>query len=223
MSEGTSESKTLLSNFDILSSRVIPSNHLRDARSADQRYAANAITLPPMDMYSNLLPTDAAAMLDHLTPTILPSTESGKAFNKHWRGRYGLTESEQEELWATKNPDTIPEAIAKGEAITKAKGKAEQEAREEKKVVELKFKTYEGELRTVNANVGDTLLQVARANDLPSMEGSCGGNLGMSLFTLFPSSLSPVSRLHLPKPYSPLGHLYLPLSTSASLPLSLSP
>jgi hypothetical protein len=123
-----------------------------------------------MDMYSNLLPTDASAMLDHFTPPTLPSADPGKAFNTHWRGRYGLTESEQEELWAIKNPHAASEA------------KAKDEVEEEKKVVELKFKTYEGELRTVKASIGDTLLHVARANDLPSMEGSCGGNLGMSLY-----------------------------------------
>jgi hypothetical protein len=143
-----------------------------------------------MDMYSNLLPTDASAMLDHLTLSKPPTTESGKTFNKHWRGRYGCTESEQEEIWAIKNPHIILEAIAKGEA----KGKAEREAKVGEKV-ELKFKTYEGELRTVNANIGDTLLQVARANELPSMEGSCGGNLGMSLFSLF-SFLCPRPSYH---------------------------
>jgi len=183
------------------------------------RYAANAIILPQMDMYSNLLPTDASAMLDHLTPPTLPSIDSGKTFNGHWRGRYGLTESEQEEIWTIKNPHTIHEATAKGEAITKAKGKAEQEPREERKMVELKFKTYEGELRTVKASVGDTLLQVARTNDLPSMEGSCGGNLGMSPF--YPSSLLPsllLSALDFQKPlFTPLTPLSPPLHLSLIL------
>lgn len=139
--------------------------------SADDRYAANAIILPQMDMYSNLLPTDATAMLDYLSPSTSAdlTSDTPKSFNTHWRGRYGCTESEQEEIWITKNGssgiDTSP---------------AKEEAKEAKKVVELKFKTYEGDLRVVEANIGDTLLQVARANDLPSMEGSCGGNLGMS-------------------------------------------
>jgi hypothetical protein len=175
---GTSESiRSFLSSH--LSSQSL--NHMTyDRGRANDRYAANAIVLPQMGMYSNLLPTDASAMLDHLTPLKQPIAESGKTFNKHWRGRYGCTESEQEELWAIKNQsllrtDTTP---------------VKEETREEKKV-ELKFKTYEGELRVVKASIGDTLLQVARANDLPSMEGSCGGNLGMSLYRsplLFPSS-----------------------------------
>jgi hypothetical protein len=198
MSAGTSKSiRCFLSSH--LSSLSL--NHMTyDGGRADDRYAANAIVLPQMDMYSNLLPTDASAMLDHHTPSTLSSTDSGKTFNKHWRGRYGCTESEQKEIWATKihslsRTDTTP---------------VKEETREEKKVVELKFKTYEGELRTVKASIGDTLLQVARANDLPSMEGSCGGNLGMSLlpFSLLPSPLFPA--LVFQKPHLPPGHIYIP-------------
>jgi len=139
-----------------------------------------------MDMYSNLLTTDATAMLDHLSSStsVDLTSDTPKSFNAHWRGRYGCTESEQEALWTTKNgslsnPDITP---------------AKEEAKEAKKVVELKFKTYEDELRVVEANIGDTLLQVARANDLPSMEGSCGGNLGTSLSPLLiPSPPRPVT------------------------------
>jgi len=82
-------------------------------------------------------------------------------------------------MWATLNP-----SASIGESAQTSKGNSEK-----KKTVQLKFRTFEGDLRTVNANVGDTLLQVARANELPSMEGSCGGNLGMS-FTAFHSSSS---------------------------------
>jgi hypothetical protein len=199
MSVGTSES-ILPIPFHIPSSHhpslwTILSPHMK--RMLISRYAANAIILPRMDMYSNLLPTDASAMLDHLTPTTLPSADPVKTFNKHWRGRYGLTESEQEEIWAIKNPHAASEA------------KAKEEVKEERKVVELKFKTYEGELRTVKASIGDTLLQVARANDLPSMEGSCGGNLGMSPFTLFPSLPSSC-------PLSTSKNLFHPLDISIS-------
>jgi ferredoxin len=42
----------------------------------------------------------------------------------------------------------------------------------------LVFKTWEGELKNVAAKEGETLLQVARREDLPSMEGVCGGHLG---------------------------------------------
>jgi hypothetical protein len=128
-------------------------------------------------MYSNLLPSDAAAMLDHLTNPTNPSQ-----FNDHWRGRYGCSDIDQENIWASTNPS--PSTI--DPSVSKSKGDEEKV----KVTVELRFKTYEGELRTVKANVGDTLLRVARANDLPSMEGSCGGNLGMSSVLLSTSLFS---------------------------------
>ena len=43
----------------------------------------------------------------------------------------------------------------------------------------LKFRTYEGEVREVEGREGETLLQVAKKGDLPAMEGTCGGNLGV--------------------------------------------
>ena len=128
-------------------------------------------------------------MLDYLSPSTSAdlTSDTPKPFDNHWRGRYGCTESEQEAIWTTKN------GSFSNSDITPAK----EEATEAKKVVELKFKTYEGELRVVGANIGDTLLQVARANDLPSMEGSCGGNLGTSPSPLLiPSLLRPMIPQH---------------------------
>jgi hypothetical protein len=129
-----------------------------------------------MDMYSNLLPSDAESMIDHLLPSS-PKNKNEKdvsPFYIHWRGRYGLTESEQHALWSTIDPSS-------------SSSKPEPESKSEmgKKKVILQFKTFEGEIRDVEAEIGDTLLQVARKADLPSMEGSCGGNLGM-LCHVFP-------------------------------------
>jgi len=138
-------------------------------------------------MYSNLLPTDASAMLDHLS---LSTPINPPTFNTHWRGRYGLTESEQEEIWATKNPDSTSKSRTNSNTTPTPRSTSNTTSAKARKKVELKFRTYEGELRTVEASIGDTLLQVARANDLPSMEGSCGGNLGMSLFYSLQQSTS---------------------------------
>jgi hypothetical protein len=144
-------------------------------RVLTNRYAANAIILPSLDMYSNLLPTDASAMLDHLTASY--SNTNRSQFNKHWRGRYGSTEEEQAKIWASINPD--PGADLEIESKKQA-------------TVPLRFKTFEGEIKVVDAKIGDTLLQVARQWDLPSMEGSCGGNLGTSPLS-FPSRFSDLS------------------------------
>jgi hypothetical protein len=149
------------------------SNH--PCRVLTSRYAANAIVLPQMDMYSNLLPTDASAMLDHLTTSY--SNPDKSQFNKHWRGRYGSTEEEQTKIWTSLNPD--PGADSEIESKKQA-------------TVSLRFRTFEGEIKVVDAKIGDTLLQVARQWDLPSMEGSCGGNLGTSLLS-FPSRFSDLS------------------------------
>ena len=106
-------------------------------------------------------------MLDHLTTSNSKTDKS--QFNKHWRGRYGHTEEEQAKIWASINPE--PEIVGEGLA----------ESSTAAATVPLRFKTFEGETKVVDAKIGDTLLQVARQWDLPSMEGSCGGNLGMSL------------------------------------------
>jgi hypothetical protein len=134
-----------------------------------------------MDMYSNLLPSDAESMIDHLLPSS-PKNKNEKdvsPFYIHWRGRYGLTESEQHALWSTIDPTPISPSSS---------AEPEPESEMGKKKVILQFKTFEGEIREVEAEIGDTLLQVARKADLPSMEGSCGGNLGM---LCFPSSTLP--------------------------------
>lgn len=46
--------------------------------------------------------------------------------------------------------------------------------------VQLRFKTFEGEIKEVEASVGETLLQVGKREGLPAIEGVCGGKLGKS-------------------------------------------
>jgi hypothetical protein len=177
-----SSSKTVTFRTTVQELRVFVTCSLdHPCRVLTNRYAANAIVLPSLDMYSNLLPTDASGMLDHLTTS--HSDTNMSQFNKHWRGRYGSTEEEQAKIWASINPDPILPTVANPEV-------------EPKKVatVSLRFRTFEGEIKVVDARIGDTLLQVARQWDLPSMEGSCGGNLGMSL----PFTSSRLSPLFLP-------------------------
>ena len=134
-------------------------------------------------------------MLDHLTTSHSKTDKS--QFNKYWRGRYGHTEEEQAKIWASINPD--PETVGEGLGTSSTATAT----------VPLRFKTFEGEIRVVDAKIGDTLLQVARQWDLPSMEGSCGGNLGMSLGST---------------PIPAYRHLLLPalFSSPASLPILLT-
>jgi hypothetical protein len=127
-------------------------------------------------MYSNLLSSDTSAFLDHLLTTQTAEVDDPKSpFWAHWRGRYGASTEEQERFWASVDPAPP--------------GPSAQEVTPPARRVTLRFKTWEGEEKSVDASVGETLLQVARRADLPSMEGSCGGNLGK------PSYLSAMFRL----------------------------
>ena len=129
------------------------------------RYAANAILLPSLDMLSNLTLEHAPAIISH----ILTGRPRASGMWEHWRGRYGLTEAQQAAVWEKVKPGNVEE------------GKADQPGTKEitpgKKVL-LRFRTYDGEVKEVDAEIGQTLLDVGKANGLPSLEGVCGGNLG---------------------------------------------
>lgn len=170
------------------------------------RYAANAIVLPSLDMYSNLLSTDAPTMIDHLLSTNTtaspttgqeptkpvaeiestagesPRTEMtghqvSSPFWAHWRGRYGSSEEDQARIWSSIDPsDPGSSSKLSGRAISQPLSSEDR-----KQEVSLVFRTWEGEKRTVSAFLGDSLLEVARRKDLPSMEGTCEGNLGASV------------------------------------------
>lgn len=121
-------------------------------------YAANAILLPSLDMLSNLTSEHAPAILSH----VLTGRPKGSGMWDHWRGRYGLTEAQQGDVWASVDAGYGQAAL---DAVSK-------------ETVRLRFQTYDGEVREVDAELGRSLLEVGKANDLPSLEGVCGGNLG---------------------------------------------
>lgn len=117
-------------------------------------------------------------MLDHLLRQSPATGTLGRStFWAHWRGRHGASEEEQARFWATVDPSR-PSSISPADTPVSA------EPTTAKDPVNLVFRTWEGEKRIVPAYHGETLLQVARREDLPSMEGTCGGNLGTSHFTL---------------------------------------
>lgn len=91
----------------------------------------------------------------------------------HWRGRYGLTEGAQAEVWAKVDPASESE-----DAEVKQSRIQEVPTADTPTVVQLRFKTFEGEIKEVEAKVGENLLQVGKRHNLPSIEGVCGGNLG---------------------------------------------
>ncbi|WVQ95440.1 hypothetical protein IAU59_002537 [Kwoniella sp. CBS 9459] len=145
------------------------------AHVGGHKYAANAILLPSLDMLSNLTAEHAPALVSH---ALFPSKGS---LWSHWRGRYGLTEDQQAEVWSRMS-----------EVGNKDTTKVEQTFEERKsQQVTLRFKTFEGEEKVVRAGVGESLLEVGKKHDLPSLEGVCGGNLECATCHLYMSQDPP--------------------------------
>ncbi|BEJ10914.1 hypothetical protein CspHIS471_0103360 [Cutaneotrichosporon sp. HIS471] len=119
------------------------------------KWAANALLLPSMDMLSNLRASDAAAVA-----SFNQNRDSKSAMWAHWRGRLGLNDEQQARVWERIQRNFAPASE------TKLSGER----------VPLTFRTFEGEIKNVEGRVGDSLLVVAHENDLPAMEGTCGGN-----------------------------------------------
>lgn len=116
-------------------------------------------------MFSNLATSHAERLVSHAIG------EKDELW-ENWRGRFGLSEEDQLKLWETVDPSRIPRSQAQTDsAQSQDAGAAAEE-------VLLRFKTWEGVVREVQAKIGQTLLEVGKANDLPSLEGTCGGNLG---------------------------------------------
>lgn len=130
------------------------------------RWAANALLVPSLDMLSNLSTSDAKSIVEH----VANHRPRSSPMWWHWRGRIGLTEDEQAALWAKIEKHLPPRVDVSTDSTSVTPNTAPS--------VPLTFRTYEGEKRSVPARLGDSLLQVGKANDLPSLEGTCGGNLG---------------------------------------------
>ncbi|ORY26809.1 Sucrase/ferredoxin-like-domain-containing protein [Naematelia encephala] len=153
------------------------------AHVGGHKWAANAILIPSLDMLSNLTAEHAPALISHI---INDRPKQGPMWN-HWRGRYGLSELQQEDVWRRLQQEVIFGADTKTEADVAVSGaerkKVEAEVSvhgtdaTEKTKVMLRFKTWEGEVREVDASLGQNLLQVGKDHDLPALEGVCGGNL----------------------------------------------
>ena len=149
------------------------------------RWAANAIILPSLDLFSNLDTSHAHTLISHV---ITGRPKHGSLWT-HWRGRYGLSEEEQGALWAEVNPDRRGQE--QGQRLGQGQGDIEGRLQVREQVeqgqgrvekVVLRFKTWEGQVKDVEASLGEDILQLGLKNRLPAIEGVCGGNLGKSSF-----------------------------------------
>lgn len=118
-----------------------------------------------MTFLSNLRPTHAPLLMDHLTN---PTKESIKAelWRSHFRGLIGVPVDSQVAAYeAALHPST---AESEG---TLAKQR-------ERKRLPVRFMTADGTTHDVYGYEGESLMEIAKREELGAVEGTCGGHLG---------------------------------------------
>lgn len=123
-------------------------------------------------MISNLRPEHVPALISW----IIEGRDKGSDMWQHWRGRYGLTEIEQAGVWGGVGWAHKEEKLFEDAGLRESQGKEVEDQK-----VAMRFKTFEGEIRDVQAGLGETLLTVGKRETLPAIEGVCGGKLGKSI------------------------------------------
>ncbi|KAJ3175975.1 hypothetical protein HDU87_005640 [Geranomyces variabilis] len=119
------------------------------------KLAGNAIVYPSGDWYGLMQANDAGTLLDAVV-------QDEVIWNK-WRGRIAMHKEEQTELYlAASKAGTHQQA-----APTSAAGET----------VEMTFILPNDTEKTFQMPLGASLMEVGRDNEMPNIEGTCGGNL----------------------------------------------
>ncbi|KAI8821649.1 Sucrase/ferredoxin-like-domain-containing protein [Fimicolochytrium jonesii] len=121
------------------------------------KHAGNAVVYPAGNWYGLLEKEDAGKLLD--------SALENKVLWDKWRGRLGLTKEEQEGIYRTE--------------ISKSSAGAESQPNPaaSQETISLTYILPDNATETFEVPVGARLMEIGRDNDLPSLEGTCGGNL----------------------------------------------
>ena len=138
------------------------------------KWAANALVYPHGDWYGNLRTSDAPLLLRAaLAPASsrhdLDDLRERLVLWPRWRGRLGLTQAEQREHMNEWGPPVVYTA----HITPRARGGPSAAPSQ----VPLRFRSYAGEWFEVMGTIGESLMEVARRHDLPSIEATCGGSL----------------------------------------------
>jgi hypothetical protein len=119
-------------------------------------------------MISNLRPQHAPDLLSW----VLKGRDKSDDMWQFWRGRYGLSETEQAGVWGSVG-------WAHGEE-KRFEDQAKVQTQQIGEKVIMRFKTFDGDLKEVTATIAETLLAIGKREGLPAIEGVCGGKLGTS-------------------------------------------
>lgn len=127
------------------------------------RWAANVLVYPSGDWFGNIRPKDIPALLKVYADGA--SLERTSLFANHWRGRMGLRQDEQKELHLKATQPAQPPSPT---PILQPRDRGSPT---------VPFLTWEGKIMNVEADEGQTLMEIAKEAGLPSIEGVCDGKL----------------------------------------------
>lgn len=142
------------------------------AHVGGHRWAANALLLPSLDMFSNLDAGGARAFARFVSSA---GAENVREW-EHWRGRMGYDDLTQARLALGVDRLLAPNAAPL--PPSSARALEPQTLREKYKhtpTVALRFTEHDGREISTDAPLGASLLEVSRLADL-GLEGACGGN-----------------------------------------------
>ncbi|KAF8342726.1 uncharacterized protein EI90DRAFT_2987906 [Cantharellus anzutake] len=143
------------------------------------KYAANVLDFPPGDVYGSLSPNEASKFFDALTSSVEPlgvgrrSLDQERFLLSKWRGRLGLTEEEQLAFHAERTR-ILGRLSSEG---TSTEGTMGRHRPAHPVTLNLTFETHDGKTFSISAQEGQSIMQIAKANSVDGIEGTCGGNL----------------------------------------------
>lgn len=142
------------------------------------RWAANAISLPSLTFLSNLRPSHAPLVIDHLANPEDPELRR-QLWMDHFRGVIGKEVEEQVASWEaglasspSKQPVVEAQAVVGPKIINTAVPEAERAP------LVVRFTTHDGEAHDVPGYEGESLMEIAKREGLGAVEGTCGGHCG---------------------------------------------
>ncbi|KAJ3158860.1 hypothetical protein HDU86_002548 [Geranomyces michiganensis] len=119
------------------------------------KHAGNAIVYPSGDWYGLMKESDAATLLEALV--------KDEIIWSKWRGRVAMSKEEQTQLYLS----NLGSPAHQQAATTSAAGES----------VEMTYILPNDTEKTLHVPLGASLMEVGRDNEMPNIEGTCGGNL----------------------------------------------
>jgi hypothetical protein len=152
-------------------------------------YAANILDFPNGDLYGGIWPSNVEAFTGALLASATPfgadagPTSRSKADTKllsgFWRGRLGMSSMEQESFHTN-----LVERLESRPQLSEPSGAGHMVLGDKPSLVSLVFETHDGERIRIDAEEGNSVMEVAKQRGVPSIEGTCGGKLEVWTGTL---------------------------------------